>query len=293
MKGLIRLVAAGFALLATLLAVSFLAIDNLAGAGIERGASYALGVDTKVGFVRVSLVLGTLRISSLAIDNPRGFEADHLIELGSGRLEVPPETLLDPVVTIPLMELDSVKVSLEKEQGASNFGTVLANLERFESSGSRPGPVDSAEAESGKRFVVGEIVIRDVQAHVEHTEKLGKLGAVDVTIPEIRLRDVGAENAKGVAMSELTNIVVKAVFMGILKHGTSLPDFLAGDLRSSLGGLAGVPVEMVGGVTDAVADTLPGRLGNSARKLGDGVGEAGKKTLDGIGRLLGGRKDDE
>jgi hypothetical protein len=49
---LIRLVAAGFALLFAIPAGLYVYIDAIAGATIEAGATDALGVDAKVGFVR-------------------------------------------------------------------------------------------------------------------------------------------------------------------------------------------------------------------------------------------------
>jgi len=288
MRMLIRLGLAGFALLFAALAAFFVSFDRIAGASIERGASYALGVDTQVGFIRVGFLTGTLRIGSLRIDNPPGFESKRLLELGDARLEVSLNSLQQPVVEVPSFALEGVTVSLEKAQGASNFGKVLANLERFERSGSPP-PGEAEEAGSAKRFVVHEVVIRDVSAHVEHTEGIGALGAIDVTVPEIRLANVGAHNAKGVVLSELTNILMKAIFQAIVKQGTNLPDFLAADLRHGLAGVSGVPIQMIGVATGAVTQKLPGSLDESAQKLG---GEA-QKALDGVGRLLGGKRGGE
>jgi len=284
MKGLMRLVGGGFALLLILLAGFFISVDHWAGAAIERGATYALGVDTGVGFVRVSFILGTLRVSSLEIDNPPGFDAEHLIEIGSVRLAVPPATLREPVVAIPIMEFDSVRVSLEKAGGATNYGIVLANLKRFEASRA---PAPTADGEPEKRFIVKEIVIRNIHAHVEKFERLGNLAALNVTIPEVLLRDVGADNAEGVAMEELTNVVVKAVFTAIVEQGVNLPATILGGLRGGLGGLTRVPLDVIGGAAWSVGDRLPDGVRDSARKLGDGASAAGRKALDGLGRIFG------
>ena len=79
MKILIRLVAAGFAFLIAILVAFYIYIDVIAGAAIEKGATHALGVDTKVGFVRIGLLTGSFRINRLKIDNPPGFEEKHLL----------------------------------------------------------------------------------------------------------------------------------------------------------------------------------------------------------------------
>jgi hypothetical protein len=289
MKILIRIVAAGFALLIALLVAFYVYFDVIAGAAIEKGATYALGVDTKVGFVRLGLLTGSFRIGSLAIKNPPGFEAKHLLTMGDGRLDVSLESLQKEVVEVPLFVLEGIEVDLEKAGGKTNYGVILANLKRFESAGSKPAPAESGDAGPAKRVIVRELLIRDVSAHVEHTEGLGALGAIDVKVPEIRLKDIGAHNARGVAMSELTNIVVKAVFEGIAREGTNLPNVLAGDLRAGLGGLSKVPVQVVGGTTGAVVDKLPEPVGDAARELGGGAG----KTLKGLGGFVGRKKGDE
>ena len=289
MKILIRFVAVGFAVLIAVLAAFYIYIDVIAGAAIEKGATYALGVDTKVGFVRIGLLTGSFRIGSLKIENPPGFDAKHLLRLGDGRMEVSIDSLQKQVVEVPVFALEGIEVALEKAKGKTNYGVILANLKRFESSGSKPAPAESGEAGPGKRLIVRELLIRDVSAHVEHTEGLGALGAIDVKVPEIRLKDIGAHNAQGVAMSELTNIIMKAIFEGIAKYGTNLPNVLSGDLRSNLGGLSKVPIEVVGGTTEALTKGLSKPAGDAARQLG---GEAGK-ALEGLGGLFGGKKDDE
>jgi hypothetical protein len=70
---------------------------------------------------------------------------------------------------------------------------------------------------------------------VERTEAPGTLAASDVTLAAICLNDVGAHDAQGVVMSELTNLIAKAVFEAIVSHGANLPSALAGELRSGLG----------------------------------------------------------
>lgn len=289
MKILIRLAAAGFALLIAILVAFYVYIDVIAGATIEKGATYALGVDTKVGFVRIGLLTGSFRIGSLKIENPPGFDAKHLLTLGDGRLDVSIDSLQKEVVEIPRFALEGIEVDLEKAKGKTNYGVILANLKRFESSGSKPAPAESEGAGPGKRFIVRDLLIRDISAHVEHTEGLGALGAIDVEVPEIRLKNIGAHNARGVAMSELTNIIMKAIFAGIAKYGTNLPNVLAGDLRANLGSLSKVPIQVVSGTTESVAEKLPQPVGDAARQLG---GEA-NKALEGLGGLLGRKKADE
>jgi hypothetical protein len=288
MKILIRLAAAGFAVLIAVLAAFYIYIDVIAGAAIEKGATYALGVDTKVGFVRIGLLTGSFRIGSVKIRNPPGFDSKYLLELGGGRMTVSIESLQEEVVEVPVFALEGVEVALEKEKGRTNYGVILANLEHFESSGSEPAPVESGEAGPGKRLIVRELLIRDISAHVADRAGLGTVGGIDVVVPEIRMTNIGAHNAQGVAMSELTDIIVKAIFASIAKYGAGVPSALAGELSADLGGLSKVPIQVVGGATETLTKELPQPVGDAARKLGGGAG----KALDGLGGLLRGKKDE-
>jgi hypothetical protein len=288
-KILIRLGAVGFALLIAILVAFYVYVDAIAGAAIEKGATYALGVDTQVGFVRIGLLTGSFRIGSLKIENPPGFDAKRLLTLGDGRLRVSVDSLRKQVVEIPTFALERIEVSLEKAKGKTNYGVILANLKRFESSEAKPAPAESGGGRPGKRFIVRELLLRDISAHVEYTEGIGSLGAIDVTVPEIRLENIGAHNAQGVAMSELTNIIMKAIFHSIAKYGTNLPSALAGDLNAGLGGLSKVPIQVVSSTTEALTKGLPKPVGDAARQLGSGAG----KALEGLGGLFGRKKGDE
>ena len=286
MKILIRLAVAGFALLVAAVAVFFFYMDVIASSAIEKGASYALGVETNVGFVRILPLRGSIRISSLSVDNPPGFESRRMIELGDARASVDTGTLRSELIEVPSFVLRDVDVSLEKQGKTTNYGTVLGNLKRFEKTDSKPAPSETEGGVPGKRYVIRELLIQDLTAHVVRSKELGSLGKLDVEIPEIRVQNVGAGNAKGVLMSELTNIIMKAIFTAILKNG-NLPDLLTGDLRSSLRGLSSVPVSLVGITGGAVADQLPEPVGEAAKQLG---GEAGRYIEKGLGGFFGDKK---
>ena len=148
-------------LLIALLAIVYFSIDRIGGALIERGASYALGVDTRVGFVRIGLLPGSIRVGSLTVENPPGFESPHFVKMGRARLDVSLGTLREDTVNVPLFSLDGVDLVLEREAGRTNYGAILDNMQRFESSDPTP-PADAGEAAAEKKFVVHDLVIRDV-----------------------------------------------------------------------------------------------------------------------------------
>lgn len=301
-------------LLVAVVAAAAFTIDRIVSEGIERGGSYALGVPTRVGFVRLRLLDGSFRLRGLRVANPAGFDEPHFLRLGSAAVDVDLGSLRQDLVVVPLFALDGIDVALEREGQKTNYGVILKNLERFES-GEAPVEVERSEpgeapAEAGpsatqKRFIVKRIVIRDVNALLEWSGVASDQTALKVSIPEIRLRDIGAHNAQGVVMAELTDIIVKAILGAIAQHGTNLPVAVLGSLRSGVGALRSVPSEVVAGVggkaVEKISEALPEEVQGVARGLGgEAVGGAGKavgkeatEALEGLGGLLGGKREEE
>jgi hypothetical protein len=265
--------------------------NEILGNAIERGATYALGVDTRVGFVRLRLLDGDFAMSGLRIHNPPGFDEPDFLDLDGAHIRVDLGTLRSEVVHVPEFTLQGVDVALEREGRKTNYGVIMANLARFESKGSKPPPDASSAGE--KRFIVDRVLIRDVEARVEWNELASDATGMQVQIPQIELKDIGAGNARGVVMSELTAIVLKAVLGAVARYGTNLPAAILGGLNSGLGDLTRVPGVVVSGVgkaaVDHVADAVGGEVGDAVRGVGGSATEAvGKAVGSSAGKALGG-----
>ena len=124
---------------------------------------------------------------------------------------------------------------------------------------------------------------------------MAKLENLTVEIPEIRMANLGAHNARGVVMSELTNLIVKAVLTAVAKHGTQLPSVILGQLTGGLGTVSQVPVEIVAGTLEKSLEATLGKgvaepVGAVTRGAGKMLGDQAGKALKG---LFGGSKDEE
>ncbi len=93
-----RVVIAALALfVVAVLAVTFY-FNELAAGAVERGGTHALGVETELGSLSLRPLLGRLSLSELEIANPPGFEDEHFLTLGNGRVSVSLRSLLgEPV----------------------------------------------------------------------------------------------------------------------------------------------------------------------------------------------------
>jgi len=297
-RTLIRLAA----IVAGLVAVSIFAflyyIDGIARTAIERGSTYALGVDTTLDSARLGLLSGSFRLAGLEVANPPGFEAPRFLNLGEARLELQTSSLREPTVIVPLFAIDGIEVDLDKQRGKANYEVILDNLARFESEEAEPEPAPEADAGPGKRFIIQEVVIRDVVAHVRVVER-GGVPQVDVVVPEVRMRNLGG-GGQPLTAAQVTDVLVKAVLASIAKAGAGLPGGVANALSSGLGQLASVSVDLPDGgriadsavgAVDLGADAATDAVGAGADAAGDAL-DAGKGVSKDAGKAvkgLGGR----
>jgi hypothetical protein len=246
-------------------------VDRIAETAIERGGTHALGVQTRVGSLSIGLVSGRFSISGLNVANPEGFEADHFLDLSQGTVGLRIRQLLVDPISVRSIELDGIDVNLERRGRTTNYGVILDNLAALGSAGEAESEaVDPGEA---RGFVIHEVVIRNVSAHVQLAPGGGKATRLDVEVPEVRLEQLGGGSANGVQMSEVASILTRAVLRAIAEKGDVLPGDLTRDLRAGLG-----RVDRVAGRIPVVGD--PGSAAGATQELQD-------KAKDALEGLLG------
>jgi hypothetical protein len=269
--GLLVLVIAG-------VLIAFAAIDGIAKRAIERGGSYALGVDTRVSSVNVGVFSGKFSMSDLMVKNPAagGFTSPHFLSLGDGGLEVSLATLRQPTVELPQLHLSEIDVNLEKKAGQTNYGVILETVKQKTGGGDQPKPTPPADE---KRFIIHDLDIQNVAVHVDLVGGPGAvadLTKVTVPIDRIRLHDVGKTGqgvgGTGVTMSELSGLIVKAVLAAAAeKGGGIIPADVLGDLQGKLAAF---------GDLDQLKMDVTATAQKKVEELQKQAGEEAKKQLD-------------
>jgi len=276
MRRLLKLIVAVVLLLVIAVIAAFFSINRIAKTAIERGGTFALGVDTGVESADVGIFSGELSLNGVRIDNPEGYAADHFMELGNGEMEVSLGSLREDVVVLPRLLLTDLKVAMERGAGGTNYGVILDNLKRFEAEELDP---------DAKRYVINELVISNVNVRLDLFGAVAGIGGIDLPIDEIRLEQVGtAGRQRGVVMGELVNIIVKAVMEVILEEGGSL---IPADLQSQLQGKLAQLEDL-----DSLGIDLVSKFTGDLDRLREGLG-ANLLGEGGLGDLLGGQGNGE
>ena len=215
------------------LAVVF--VDDLAKLGVERGGSYALGVETRVEKVDVDLFGGDVEIRELFVANPQGYESPYLLKTGTFNLSMNMPTALSNVVEMRSFELDGLDLHIEQRLLRSNIGKVLSNIRRHKRDDDDDDDDDDGR---GRRVLIRRLVIRNVSATVYFRGIEGAERTLGVTIPAIELTDVMSDRVGGTITGELFDLLLPIIVKHVLTEGGDLiPPGVAQALSGELGDL--------------------------------------------------------
>jgi hypothetical protein len=280
-RRLLQVLAVIVLLLIAAVLVAVFTIDGIAKRHAESAATATLGVDTSIDSLSLGLLKGAVTLQGLDVNNPRGFTADHFLEMKDGQLMVSVGSLMQDKIVAPRLELSGLQINLEKRGGKANYEVITDYMKKQDE--------QNKDAQPGKKYVINDVVIRNVNIHASLLPLVGKLTEVDLRIPEIHVKNVGSAGDNGVAMQEVTNLLMKSLLTAIAqKTAGALPAEMLADLDAQLSKLKEVPVEIIGDVTKQAGTRVEGVVGELGKGLGDlGNGTAGNGGLDKIGEGAG------
>ena len=285
MKKILFRIILGFVLVIILAVVAVvLGIDSIAKSGVEKGASYALGVETTVDSIDVRLLDGQIVMDKLNVANPEGFTSPRLVQTGQLDVQVDLPSLMSKTVEVSKFELDGLEMHIEQKSGGSNISKIMDNLKRLSKDTDKDKEEPVSEGPS-KKVLVKRILIQNVVAHF----KMLVGPALKVEVPTIELNDVSSDGPGGAA-GQLTSQIFEAVLEAILKNAKGIvpADFLKG-LDKDFLELGGQALEQVKEVTKEVEKVL------EDSGVEESLKDAGKSVEEGLNKLgegiFGSKKD--
>jgi hypothetical protein len=296
MKLLLRLVFVGIALVVVVAVLGIASVGRIVQAAVEKGGSHALGVPTTLAEANIGLFSGEFGMSGLEVANPAGFEREHFLSMNQAELAVSLGSLRSELVEVPRVVFDGIALSLERREGKTNYGTILENLERLkgerESGGEEPpGEEEPAEKEEKddapqKRFVVRQVVLRNIVAHVDLLPVGGQWTKTSIELPELVLENVGNEEG---SIADVTSQVVTALIAAVVQAGGDrIPAGMLDDLQGQLEALASsyqldpATLAELDALADGLGDQVSEQLGEKADELIDDAGKQLGEELEGL-----------
>lgn len=264
MKLLIRILLVGFGLLVVGLAVVWIFFSPIVSSAIEKGATYATGVDTKVKSVAASPTAGKFSLEGLSMANPPGFRDEPFVNLGSLSAAWQNGTLLSNTIEMDEFVVENVDVNLERTGSGTNYGWILDHLSKV--SGEKPPekekkPAPAPAPEKGKKSLrIKKVEIKNVHATLRLSAPVA--ATIPVTVPSIVIDDFRSDGSTTEIVGKLTSQVIHSILDSVLKAGK---DVFPADIVKDLGG--------------------------SLKGLGDALGTGSKNAVQGVQDALKGAGD--
>ncbi len=269
MKLLLFIIGAVIGALVVMAVVIVIAIDGITERLIESHVGDSLGVTTTLDNTSVQLIDGRLDLYQLDIANPEGFESTPwFLRLKEGKGELSFVDLLHKVVEVERITLEGIEINLEHKGVSSNYGTILDNIKAFQ---------ERSDPESRRKFIIHEVVLRDITVNVSYFPIGGDATRTDLHIPEIILNEVGTSE-DGISNAEIAGVLTTALLAAILHEGPKvLPDAILDGLGNGLGALGNIAQYSI----------------SIASQGFDNVGELLGSVMESIGGVFSGEKEDE
>lgn len=262
MKTLLKSVLIVVVLIASAIAGTAYYLDTIAKKAIELAGKEALGVTTRLATINISLLDGSCTLSSLDIANPGGFSAPTFMELKTGEVAIDVQSLLSDTITISKIRLSGLTLNLEQSGQSSNVKTLLGNLPKPQSKTAPSPATPSSEPDqptpSAKRFIIKQLDLEDIAVNAQLAALGSKLSTINLTVPAIKLTDVGQQQG-GISLPQLIELIVTQVLNATADSSGSLSPALAGMLKGDLKNLDGLKstiLQLSGDKNGSEADKL-------------------------------------
>lgn len=192
-------------------------LDLFVASMIERSGSAVTGTRVDVDGVELALASGRAEIAGLTVNNPRGYDTDYAVRVGSATVEIDVGSLASDVPVIRELVLDGALINAEQRDAASNLTDIqqYASTSSGEPSAAAPGriAVERFRVRNARVLVTSkylsspeELPLRDIVV----TDIGGAAGATYAEAAEAMLLPVVAA-ARAAAAERLRDVAAGAV----------------------------------------------------------------------------------
>jgi len=227
-------------------------LDSAVASTVERYGSAVTGTDVDVDGVDLALTAGRAHFTGLTVDNPKGYDTDYALRIGTATVALDIGSLAGDVPVVKELELDGALINAEQRDAASN----LTDIQKHAAA-------DSGDASAGEpgRIVIERFRLRNARVLVtsEHLSKPEELPLGDVVVGNIGSAKGGATYSEA----------AEAMLMPVIAAARTAA---AARLRSAAG--------------HALSEAARKELDEEAQGLHENADEAREKLSEKAGELL-------
>jgi len=172
-------------------------LGRLVKMAIEEFGPEMTQAAVKVSKVEISATDGRGALSGLVLGNPRGFKSDYALKAGTVEIELEPASLAKDVIVIRKILIDAPQIGYEKADGITNFDAIQRNVEEY--LGAKGDKSEKIKQGSSKKMIIDSFVIRNAKVNYN--------GMMELTLPDIELRNVGKKTG-GATSAQVAKAII-------------------------------------------------------------------------------------
>jgi len=172
-------------------------LGRLVKLAIEEFGPEMTQATVKVSKVEISATDGRGALSGLLLGNPRGFKSDYALKAGTVEIELEPASLARDVMVIHKILIDAPQIGYEKADGITNFDAIQRNVEEY--LGAKGDKSEKIKQGSSKKMIIDSFVIRNAKVNYN--------GMMELTLPDIELRNVGKKTG-GATSAQVAKAII-------------------------------------------------------------------------------------
>lgn len=179
-------------------------LDSIIKNVIETVGSDVTQTEVTVSEVKFTLKDGRGEIRGLKIANPPGYQSSHAFSMKEVAVELDPTSLTGDVFVIKEILIDGADLIAEQKGSTTNLNELLDNMNSGEATSESTSNDESSA--SDVRLVLEKFAFTGTAATLTSPQ----LGEKALSIPDIRLRDIG-DKETGLTPEQLATSMVKAL----------------------------------------------------------------------------------
>ena len=234
--------------------VALLVVNYYLGAiivkGVEKVGPQLTQTSVALGAVDIQLMDGNARITNAVIGNPAGYKAPNAFDLKEISVDIEPKTLLDDVIVINKVLIDSPTLTYVQGAKESNIQKIVDNVNAALAKEAKQQPATASSTEGGSEKVSKKIILDDFTLRnatvIVSTSILG-VNPLEFVLADIHLTGLGRKNM-GMTPTEMTSkiitVVTAAVNEGVLDNFGNFSD-ISKQLQQSMDSVKGDSMKTV------------------------------------------------
>jgi hypothetical protein len=185
----------------------YLARNYIVASAIEKGSTYALGVNAHVGSANLALGAGSLELHDYKLDNPAGYETDDFLSINFGFVDISSGSVFSDTVIVDSLILDDIKINLVQNGEKGNFTEIIEHARK----------IDFDTTSSTTNVKIRKVAVRniavDASLSILNNVKIDKSFAIE----DIALTNVGGDDGAGIG--EIASIVFQEILKKAVVKG--------------------------------------------------------------------------